>query len=165
MAVWASAITSAFQPVGRHAPFFKDISRGLLLLTFLQLGLNLMATLSFKGASHLSKVTQEKGVELSGDPVVRALLFHCWGPRSFPGWGSRSCNQKKKKKRLKMREHPVISARITSPAFSYQLIISHSTYCSLSPLDHELHEEKFFLYLYLLKTYCSNSWLTIICKF
>ena len=36
-----------------------------------------MATLSFKGASHLSKVTQEKGVELPGDPVVRALLIHC----------------------------------------------------------------------------------------
>ena len=101
-----------------------------------------MATLSFKGASHLPRVTQEK--EEWNCPV-----------HSLHG-ESKSCSQKKKK-RMKMRGHPVISARITSLAFSYQVIISHSIDCSLSPLDHELHEDKFFLFLYLLKTYCSNS--------
>ena len=30
-----------------------------------------------------------KAREFPGGPVVRTLRFHCWGPGSIPGWGTK----------------------------------------------------------------------------
>ena len=44
------------------------------------------------------------GGEFPGGPVVRTLCFHCWGPGSIPGQGTKipqnvQRNQKRKKKK------------------------------------------------------------------
>ena len=66
--------------------------------------LNLFLTLSTHFQSNITNLIKKTNAKFPGSPVVRTQCFHCWGPGSIPGWGTKIPEAvlhaaKKKKKR------------------------------------------------------------------
>ena len=62
-------------------------------------------------------------MEFPGSPVVRTRCFHCWGPGSVPGGGTRIPQpvvQEKEKKREREREREVPT--VLESVLNYYLI-------------------------------------------